>query len=1754
MALAVLLCCAALAATAVAFPDIPGKGADAGANGSGSGRYIVVLEDSVDHPGAVAEAQTERYDGDLGFIYRHVLNGYSAKLSRSAVKALRKSPNVKFVEADRRVETFAQETVSGVKRIGAHLNPDLDIDEIDDARINVDVAVIDTGIDHTHPDLNVVSRTNCVPPSEKFDEKLCVENDGVDGDGHGTHVAGTIGAIDNGFGVVGTAPGARLWALRALNNEGRGWEAWIIAAIEWVTAHAGQIEVVNMSLGGRGRSLSEEAAIRDSVEAGVVYVVAAGNSASNAEGYAPANGPDVITVSALADEDGEPGGKGAKCKQNPDDTLAGFSNWGSAVEIAAPGNCIGSTLPVKGSSYGVAEYGVLSGTSMASPHVAGVAAVMASKANPSNKADVEAIRQALVDQGSLNWSDTSEDGKPEPVLFFGPTPLTTPEVATGGWSSTDGKSATLFGAVSPHGVNTQYYFEYGPTAAYGSSVPASPASAETTYSRVSQQINNLQRAQTYHYRLVITSGAGTVYGQDRTFTTSRWEPQSPGGPPEEWEDLQAVDCVSATWCMAVGYSEALGVPDIVAHKFSGGQWVKVSLPVPAEGSQPVMNQISCASSSMCMAVGTMILPGKVVPLIFKWNGTAWSMQSAPEPPNEAESPLASLEGVSCASSTECTAVGFYRVSSPTSWRTFVSVWKGGEWSNQFPLPLGGGLMEDVSCTSSQFCAASGSSGFYTWNGTIWAARSHEVPAEEGSFGFEDVSCVSQSFCLVVANMKYVEAWDGSDLTLVERAESPILFDVSCLSPLNCTAVGATFGTRDLVASENWNGSAMVPQTAQLYEAEKHGAFFSVDCYQSSGCTAVGQEQYEWARPLIATGGLNPVVTTKEPSGLYYGDVALRGDVNPQGYATTYRFEWGTKAEFLEGKYGNSLPVPDASAGSGESEVPVSAPLPGLKGSTEYHFRIVAQSSEGTTVSPDRAFTTGDWRPEIRWQRQKGVGRKAVSLYGAINPKSHATTYRFEWGTQAEFEEGKYGHSVPVPDKAIGSGTEDVEVTQTVEGLQERKTYHFRLIAENSEGKSTGADQLMKTSTSGFAAGKYPATISGEVTGSSPVLSFPGGASFTCPGAFAFTGTATAPFEALTHQASEGGACSKLPVEEKATLKMGTCGFVLRPGPETSPGQFAGSFDIGPPGCGPIVLDGESCDRSFASQAGFDATFANEGSGEAATVRVDANASGLKYTVTGPPAFCGGASTASLIGTWKVKAKSGGVSTGVVVTGMFKTAPTATSAAASAVTPSKATLNGSVNPNLLETTYQFEYGPTASYGTKVPASPKAIGAGAASVAVSESLSGLKPNSTYHYRVVATNAEGTTYGADLTFATPPHRVTRLEAEGYPATIAATQSPSAKHVLTFQTRPFECETVNGSATIGGPGDRVPLAMTYAGCQGTILGTKLPATVKMNGCAYALNVKSTGSPFSAKLDVTCAKEGEAIEAMAYLDAEKQAKNEPLCTYKIAPQSGRETISLTNSGSGSGRVVSAALNLTGLAYTKTQGTLANCGIASNNATYVGTSTLAGSGEKGTLGVFVTAGEAPTGLFAASGKLEAESYPVDVAAEQSPSATQVLSFSTRPFECQTVFGDGKLSAASSQVSLEATYSGCQGTILGTKLPATVKMNGCSYRLNVQAGGPPFSAKLDVTCAKEGEAIEALAYLSAEKQAKNEPLCTYKIAPQSNLAGISLTNLGAGSERRVATAFNLTGIAYTKTQGTLANCGAASGSGTNAGGSTLYAFG
>jgi subtilisin len=411
MAIAVVLACAA----------------PAGA-GTIAGRYVVTFKDSVGDPAAVADEHGRKYGVKRSHVYVRALKGYAAAISDSRLAAVRADARVASVTPDVELQLppgaaepaaaaaavaptcpldtrsgFPEQCIPpGIDRIDADASSTVAGDGA--GAVGINVAVIDDGIDRDHPDLDVAGGTNCSGGSEADWDATVGPGGGeksMYGE-HGTLVGGIIGARDNDFGVVGVAPGARLWGVRVFNRAGVGSTAQLICGIEWAIATrfdgdpGNDVAVANMSLGGPG---SDDASCGIGVKgpdgvlhraicalaaAGIVPVAAAGNETDDVARHVPAAFDEVLVASGMSDYDGRPGGETPSfCagEVRDDDIPAFFSNFATlrADEghiVAAPGMCNVSTVPLGLFLPEFATaYGINSGTSFATPGVSGVVAM-----------------------------------------------------------------------------------------------------------------------------------------------------------------------------------------------------------------------------------------------------------------------------------------------------------------------------------------------------------------------------------------------------------------------------------------------------------------------------------------------------------------------------------------------------------------------------------------------------------------------------------------------------------------------------------------------------------------------------------------------------------------------------------------------------------------------------------------------------------------------------------------------------------------------------------------------------------------------------------------------------------------------------------------------------------------------------------------------------------------------------------------------------------------------------------------------------------------------------------------------------------------------------------------------------------------------------------------------------------------------------------------------------------------------------------
>ncbi len=422
----------------------PGHEPEARAQGLVSGQYIVVFHKDVRNAQGLTSSLARQHGFSIQFSYQFALKGFSASMPRAAAEALANNPNVAYVEQDSYAYPVGIYLPAGVLRINADDSPQWDVtatgplnansfnnDLTLNSPVDVDIAIIDSGV-ADDPDLDIFSKTDCSGGNPR--RGSCEDGSASDGVGHGTHVAGTAAA--SGFSqLIGVAPGARIWAVKVFTDDGRGFCSWAIAGVDWVASHAGEIDVANMSLGCTASSQALIDAIAASTAAGVTYAVAAGNDDSDAGTTSPANAPDAITVSAIADFDGFGGGLGSSptnsggtvCPDEADDAFATFSNHGSVVDIAALGVCVVSVW-----NDGLLYYA--SGTSMASPHIAGAAALIhaelfASTGSRPTAAEVRAelFARAIPQSDPDGYDATNDDdGIREPLVNLATGPVNDP--------------------------------------------------------------------------------------------------------------------------------------------------------------------------------------------------------------------------------------------------------------------------------------------------------------------------------------------------------------------------------------------------------------------------------------------------------------------------------------------------------------------------------------------------------------------------------------------------------------------------------------------------------------------------------------------------------------------------------------------------------------------------------------------------------------------------------------------------------------------------------------------------------------------------------------------------------------------------------------------------------------------------------------------------------------------------------------------------------------------------------------------------------------------------------------------------------------------------------------------------------------------------------------------------------------------------------------------------------------------------------
>jgi serine protease len=506
------------------------------------GQYIVVLNDD-----QTPRANVRPVVGDLArqsgarvtHVFENTIRGFAASMSATAAAALARNPRVRYIEQDS--ERFIVETQSGatwgLDRIDQRDRPLNGTYTYETAAANVDVYVIDTGIRATHTEFGGrVSTLGFTAISDGNGTNDC--------NGHGTHVSGTIGGA-----TFGVAKSVTLHAVRVLDCNGSGTTSGVIAGVDWVTANRTLPAVANMSLGG-GASTALDDAVRRSVAAGVTYAIAAGNSNADACSSSPARVSQALTVGS----------------STSGDVRSSFSNFGTCVDLFAPGSSITSAWATSDTATNT-----ISGTSMATPHVAGVAALYLANDPAATPSTVHA---ALVDNASVNKLSSIGTGSPNRLLYsiFGATPIDTPPAASF-ISSCAGAGCTFDGSASTddHGI-TRYAWDFGDGQgdSSGAVVGHTYASSGTFTVRLTVT-DTANQSDTEAQSVTVTTGGAPCTGCEAFSGSLSGTGDSDYHPNGSWY-FSSVSGVHRGWLQGPATSDF----DLYLQKWNGFAWVIVA--------------------------------------------------------------------------------------------------------------------------------------------------------------------------------------------------------------------------------------------------------------------------------------------------------------------------------------------------------------------------------------------------------------------------------------------------------------------------------------------------------------------------------------------------------------------------------------------------------------------------------------------------------------------------------------------------------------------------------------------------------------------------------------------------------------------------------------------------------------------------------------------------------------------------------------------------------------------------------------------------------------------------------------------------------------------------------------------------------------------------------------------------------------------------------------------------------------------------
>jgi phosphodiesterase/alkaline phosphatase D-like protein len=891
-------------------------------------------------------------------------------------------------------------------------------------------------------------------------------------------------------------------------------------------------------------------------------------------------------------------------------------------------------------------------------------------------------------------------------LVMGQSP---PTAATGAASAIGSTDATLNGTVNANGVTTTVFFEYGITIGYGSTETAaqSPVTGSTD-TAVNAVIYELLPNTTYHYRVVAQGTHGTTFGADMTFTTL------PSPPIAITDVVSAIGVDSATLNGTVNPLDSS-----TSVTFQYGTDTSYGNTVTADQS-PLSGSLAVGvSKTITGLVGNITYHYRVVAV--NAGGTTYGADmtftinaSAPTAVTNAATAvgndIATLNGTVNANGSLTTVTFEYGLD--TSYGSTI---------NAIQSPLSGtidtavsAIIDDVVPNTSYHCrVVAQNAGGTTYSTDMTFTTLPNAPT-------------------AVTNMASAVGTTGATLNGTVNANE------------GSTTVSFQYGTDTNYGSNvTADQSPVSGSTDTAVSKAITGLSTGVTYHYRVVAVNAGGSTYG-ADMTFTTGSAAPAATTNAASGLGTTTATLNGTVNANNDSTTVTFQYGTSTS-----YGRTVTA-DQSPVTGSSNTAVSKSPSDLIPATTYHYRVVAENSSGTTYGADMTFTTRA-APTVITNAATAVNGTGAALNGIVNANSDSTTVTFEYGLTSA-----YGSAVTA-DQSPVTGNTNIAVSKVLTDLTANATYHYRVVGQNVNGTTYGADMTFFTAApSAPTAATNAATL---ISSSGATLNGMVNANNADTTVTFEYGTTTSYGSTVTADQSPVTGAVAAGVSKAITGLVNNTTYHYRVVAVNAYGTAYGSDMTFSTGNAPAATTNAA--------TGVGASFA--------ALNGTVNANNFTTTVTfeyGTTTSYGSTVTADqspVIGTdntavsktitgllpnttyhYRVKAQGFGTSFGQDMTFTTGSGPSATTNAASSVGSTTATLNGTVNANNLSTTVTFEYGLNTSYGKLVTADQSPV-TGSTNTAVSKGLTSLVPNTTYHYRVVASNANDTVHGADMTFTT-------------------------------------------------------------------------------------------------------------------------------------------------------------------------------------------------------------------------------------------------------------------------------------------------------------------------------------------------------------------------------------------------------------------